>query len=109
MGTAMDQRALAQSELAPAKRIVFFWSSTPSSLKCRTDCDRIRTMLQAKQVIVEEVDLAENPSRRSEMDAGSAGNRVIPQLHVDGKVVAPNFDELQEMEDAGNLDAILGT
>ncbi len=46
------------------------------------------------------------PERRDEMVAAS-NTRVLPQLHVDGKYVG-DFETLQEMEDAGELGALLG-
>merc|ERR1712060_829934 len=102
----MGGRVRRRGHMDPPK-VIFYWSSTPSNLKCRTEIDRIRTLLQAKQVSAEEVDLAETPERREEMLAGSEGAKHIPQLHVNGKSVAANFDILQELEDAGELDALL--
>ena len=53
-----------------------------------------------------QVDLAMDPLRREEMVAGSDGSRMLPQLHVNGKFVG-DCDDIQELEDFGELSAVL--
>ena len=53
-----------------------------------------------------QVDLASEPKRRSEMVTASEGVTSLPQLHLNNKYLG-DFDTLQDMEDFGELDAVL--
>ena len=87
-------------------------TSTPTTLKLKHDIKRIQELLAAKQIPYEEVsvfrtvtmcilaltpapkhpillsqvDLAVEPTRRSDMMLNSDGLRSLPQLHVNDKV-----------------------
>jgi len=68
-------------------------------------CARARALLQAKQVPFQEIDV-DDPERRAEMRTRS-GRNSVPQIFIGGKHVGGN-DDLQALEAAGELDALLG-
>lgn len=86
--------------------VTLYATSCPATLKLKTDINRIKQLLVVKQINHEEVDLSYEPQRREQMLADSGGLRLIPQLHVDGKYIG-TADEIQELEDWGELSAIL--
>lgn len=72
----------------------------------KTDISRVKQLLHIKKVDYEEIDLAMEPSRRSEMLAASDGVSSLPQLHLNNKYLG-DWDTLQDMEDFGELDTAL--
>ncbi len=68
-------------------------------------CARARALLQAKQVTFQELDV-DDPERRAEMRTRS-GRNSVPQIFIGGKHVGGS-DDLQALEAAGELDALLG-
>ena len=69
-------------------------------------CDRAKALLGAKGQEWTEIDVEADASRADEMVERS-GRRTVPQVFIDGQHVG-GFDELQTLEDAGELDALLG-
>jgi glutaredoxin 3 len=69
-------------------------------------CDRARRLLARKGVPFEEVDIESAAEKRAEMQARS-GRRSVPQIFI-GEQHVGGSDDLQALEDAGKLDALLG-
>jgi glutaredoxin 3 len=68
-------------------------------------CARARALLQAKQVPFQELDV-DDAGLRAEMRTRS-GRNSVPQIFIGAKHVGGN-DDLQALEAAGELDALLG-
>ncbi len=73
-------------------------------MKC--DCMRILNLLNAKGVAFEHVDLAFD-ERGQNLIKHCGNTLVLPQMFVDGKYLG-SLDTVQELEDDGALDVILG-
>jgi glutaredoxin 3 len=69
-------------------------------------CARARALLTSKGVPIEEIDIDVEPSARAEMIRRS-GRRTVPQIFV-GEHHVGGSDELQALDAAGGLDALLG-
>ena len=69
-------------------------------------CDRAKSLLAAKGQVWTEIDVEAMPGKLEEMIARSH-RRTVPQIFVGDRHVG-GFDELAALEDAGELDALLG-
>jgi glutaredoxin 3 len=69
-------------------------------------CWRAKRLLQQKNVEFTEIDLWQEPGRRSEMVQRAAGRRTVPQLFIDGQSIGGS-DELAALAAKGELDALL--
>ena len=69
-------------------------------------CTRAKALLRSKQVDFEEIDVNRDPLLQDEVRRLS-GRRTVPQIFVDGTSVG-GFDELSELDAAGELDRLLG-
>jgi glutaredoxin 3 len=69
-------------------------------------CERARRLLAAKNVSIEEIDVDLVPAKRAEMQTRS-GRRTVPQIFIGDHHVGGS-DDLQALEAAGKLDALLG-
>ncbi len=69
-------------------------------------CHLAKRLLASKGVAFEEIDVDGNPELRAEV-ARRSGQTTVPQAFVDG-VARGGFDDLMALEEAGELDAILG-
>ena len=69
-------------------------------------CQMAKRLLAAKGQTWTEIDVEREPARRQEMIERS-GRRTVPQIFVGDEHVG-GFDELSALEDAGELDALLG-
>jgi glutaredoxin 3 len=69
-------------------------------------CERARKLLAAKNVSVEEIDVASAPAKRAEMRTRS-GRTSVPQIFIGDHHVGGS-DDLQALEKAGKLDSLLG-
>ena len=69
-------------------------------------CMAAKRMLAAKGVNFEEIDVARDPGKRAEMTQRSNGGRTVPQIFV-GETHLGGFDDMNALERAGKLDAIL--
>eukprot|EP00824_Muranothrix_gubernata_P015837 TRINITY_DN33097_c0_g1_i1.p1 TRINITY_DN33097_c0_g1~~TRINITY_DN33097_c0_g1_i1.p1 ORF type:complete len:110 (-),score=30.82 TRINITY_DN33097_c0_g1_i1:111-401(-) len=81
-----------------------YTSSYASTIKVEQDCRRAESLLDAKKIVYEKINLAVEPNRKDEMKAMS-GLATLPQVFVDNRFVG-GWDKLQELEDAEELDKI---
>jgi glutaredoxin 3 len=68
-------------------------------------CKSAKSLLQHKGVAFEEIDCTENPQTRRWL-VEQTGRRTVPQLFV-GDVPVGGFDDLQALNETGDLDKIL--
>ena len=69
-------------------------------------CVQAKRLLSHKGVPYTEIDVTADSARRQEMIEGS-GRRTVPQIFIDGHSIG-GFDELYDLEQSGELDALLG-
>jgi glutaredoxin 3 len=65
-----------------------------------------KKLLTQKGVNFEEIDVVAEPSRREEMRQRAHGRHTVPQIFIGDTHVGGN-DDLQALERAGKLDALL--
>jgi len=70
-------------------------------------CERARGLLSRKGVEFREIKLDEEPAERETMMTRSGGRRSVPQIFIGERHVG-GFDELYALEQAGELDQLLG-
>ena len=68
-------------------------------------CVRAKRLLDHKGVPYKEVDVGSDDDLRDRMVAKS-GRRTVPQIFIAGQPIG-GFEELQALEDRGELDALL--
>ncbi len=68
-------------------------------------CSRARALLERKGASWTEIDVEAEPERRAEMIARS-GRRTVPQIFIGDRPVGGS-DELHELDEKGELDALL--
>ena len=69
-------------------------------------CFMAKRLLQQKGVTFDEIDIMAEPGRRAEMMDRAGGRRTVPQIFIGATHVGGN-DDLQALEEAGKLDALL--
>jgi glutaredoxin 3 len=69
-------------------------------------CQRVRRLLGSKNVSIDEIDIESVPGKRTEMQNRS-GRSTVPQIFIGDRHVGGS-DDLQALEDAGELDGLLG-
>ncbi len=69
-------------------------------------CMAAKRLLGAKGVAYVEVDVAGDAGRRAEMMQRAKGGRTVPQIFV-GETHVGGFDDMNALERAGRLDALL--
>ena len=69
-------------------------------------CHATKRLLDSKGVSYSDADVMVDPSRRAEMMQRANGGRTVPQIFINGAHVGGNA-ELQALERAGKLDALL--
>ena len=69
-------------------------------------CHMAKRLLDSKGVNYSEVDVLSNPDRKPEMIQRAGGSRTVPQIFIGDRHVGGN-DDLQALERAGKLDALL--
>ena len=69
-------------------------------------CFMAKRLLQQKGVTFDEIDIMAEPARRAEMMERAGGRRTVPQIFIGATHVGGN-DDLQALEEAGKLDALL--
>lgn len=69
-------------------------------------CHAAKRLLTSKGVSFSEVDVMADPARRAEMMQRANGGRTVPQIFIGETHVGGN-DDLQALERAGKLDALL--
>ena len=70
-------------------------------------CARARALFEHKGVAFREIDIIEEPQRRSEMIRRAAGRATVPQIFIDGEHIG-GCDDLVALDRAGGLDQKLG-
>jgi len=70
-------------------------------------CARARALFERKGVTYTEIDLMEEPGRRSAMVKRANGKTTVPQIFIDGDHIGGS-DELVALDRAGKLDPKLG-
>lgn len=70
-------------------------------------CARARQLLEAKGVVVEEIDVEERPEARAQMIARS-GRHTVPQIFV-GETHVGGCDDLHALDAKGRLEPMLKT
>jgi glutaredoxin 3 len=68
-------------------------------------CERVRKLLNAKGVSFEEINVESAAEKRAEMQTRS-GRRTVPQIFIGDQHVG-GWDDLQALDNAGKLDALL--
>ena len=69
-------------------------------------CAAAKRLLAAKGVPFTDIDVSSDPARRSEMTKRSGGGRTVPQIFI-GETHVGGFDDMNALERAGRLDALL--
>ena len=70
-------------------------------------CYRAKKLLDDKGVAYEEIDVMEQPARRSEMVERAGGRTSTPQIFIDGVGIGGS-DDMAALNRAGELDKLLG-
>jgi glutaredoxin 3 len=70
-------------------------------------CVRAISLLKSKGAHFETIDVSKNPGRRPEMIQRANGRTTVPQIFIGDRHIG-GCDDLHELEDAGQLDALLG-
>ena len=68
-------------------------------------CFRAKALLLSKEVEFEEVDVTDDPDRRTEMERRS-GRRTVPQIFIDGQPIG-GYDDARRLDAIGELDRLL--
>ena len=68
-------------------------------------CQRAKSLLNQKQVVINEINVEEDPKLREEMIARS-DRRTVPQIFIGDKHVG-GCDELYALDRSGELDRLL--
>ena len=69
-------------------------------------CAMAKALLTKKGVEFEEIDIMATPSKKAEMVERAGGRTSVPQIFI-GDVHVGGNDDLQALEAAGKLDALL--
>ncbi len=69
-------------------------------------CHAAKRLLTSKGVSFSEIDVMADPARRTEMMQRANGGRTVPQIFI-GEMHVGGNDDLQALERAGKLDALL--
>jgi glutaredoxin 3 len=69
-------------------------------------CHAAKTLLRKKAVQFEEIDVTDGPQLRAEMEKLSR-RMTVPQIFIDGTPIG-GYDDVQELDAAGELDRLLG-
>ena len=87
--------------MAGAQRIQLYGTETCSY------CLAARMLLKKKNLDFEDITVSRDASLRAEMEERS-GRRTVPQIFIDGEAIG-GFEELYELDRAGELDRLLGS
>lgn len=69
-------------------------------------CAAAKRLLASKGLPFEEIDVARDPARRSEMMERAGGRHTVPQIFI-GDVHVGGYDDISGLERAGKLDPLL--
>jgi glutaredoxin 3 len=70
-------------------------------------CSRARALLHKKGVAFLDIDVADEPERRTEMVRRAGGRATVPQIFINGEHIG-GCDDLVALDRAGELDPKLG-
>ena len=70
-------------------------------------CNAAKALLRSKSVKFEEIDVTDDPEKRSEMESLSR-RRTVPQIFIDGRAIG-GYDDARMLDVVGELDKLLGT
>jgi len=70
-------------------------------------CNAAKALLRSKSVKFEEIDVTDDPEKRSEMESLSR-RRTVPQIFIDGRAIG-GYDDARMLDVLGELDKLLGT
>lgn len=69
-------------------------------------CTGAKSLLRAKKVEFEEIDVTHDPARRAEMEKLSR-RHTVPQIFIDGQPIG-GYDDARLLDARGELDRLLG-
>ena len=69
-------------------------------------CTGAKSLLRAKNVEFEEIDVTHDPEKRAEMERLSQ-RWTVPQIFIDGEPIG-GYDDARMLDAAGELDRLLG-
>jgi glutaredoxin 3 len=69
-------------------------------------CMRAKALLRSKGVAFEEIDVTDDAELRAKMIKLAGGRRTVPEIFINGEIIG-GCDELYELEQSGELDALL--
>lgn len=69
-------------------------------------CIRAKSLLRAKNLAYDEIDVGADPSLRAQMTQRANGRRTVPQIFIGDRHVG-GCDDLFALEDGGKLDALV--
>jgi glutaredoxin 3 len=69
---------------------------------------RAKALLSEKGVNFEDIDVTEDEARFAEMVERTGGGTTVPQIFIAGRHIG-GCSELMELDERGELDALLGT
>lgn len=69
-------------------------------------CHAAKRLLTQKGVAFQEIDVMGTPAKRAEMRARAGGRNTVPQIFA-GDTHLGGFDDINALERAGKLDALL--
>ena len=70
-------------------------------------CDRAIALLNKKGVSFKKIDLASDPNKMEDMIKKTNGMRTVPRIFIDGQHIGGS-DKLQDLENDGKLNSLLG-
>jgi glutaredoxin 3 len=68
-------------------------------------CTAAKALLRSKKVQFDEIDVTDDPARRTEMEKLSQ-RRTVPQIFIDGKPIG-GYDDARRLDAKGELDRLL--
>jgi glutaredoxin 3 len=69
-------------------------------------CVRAKSLLDAKDVDFEEIDVTGDDEARMALVAKAGGRRTVPQIFINGQSIG-GYDDLRALEETGKLDQML--
>jgi len=76
----------------------------------RADCEysaAAKELLRERGVAFDEIDVASDPRKMTEMLRRAAGQHTTPQIFIDGRHIG-GYDDLRQLADWGGLEAATG-
>ncbi len=68
-------------------------------------CFRAKALLRAKNISFEDIDVTDDPQRRTEMERLS-GRHTVPQIFINGQSIG-GYDDVCQLDAVGELDRLL--